>query len=204
MAIDFNIPSRGLPLTNRLVDRYNITPEDKDETKYQSYLGTPVYSPLEFLRTSGTSLDNSLNVGGSIGDNDVLLRVDTVLITVNQVKNIVKTPIAGRNGTVKEYISDGDFIIDIRGAIVSEYPLVFPRFQVDLLIELLSLQKQIPVACEFLSFFGIDKETPGVASIVVESYTVSQKLGSRNEVPFEIQAISDLPEEIVLNPNVNI
>ena len=35
------------------------------------------------------------------------------LVTINQEKNIVATPIDGRVGTIKEYISDGDFQITL-------------------------------------------------------------------------------------------
>lgn len=199
MPLEYVIPpSPVVAITDRLVPRYNFTPDpDPDSTDFRSYLGTPVYSPLEFLKTSGTSLDNSLGVGEAKGNSDVFLRVDTVLFVVSQSKNIVKTPIMGRNGTVKEYISEGDYMIDIRGVIVGQYPEIFPRDEVRLLNELLSLPKAIPVACEFLQIFGID-------SLVVEGFTIAQKLGSRNEVPFEIQALSDLAEEITLNPNDQI
>lgn len=191
---EFDIPSRVVPIINRLVPRYNFTPDPVDETTYKSYLGTPVWSPLEFLKTAGTSLDNSLNVGEANGNSEVLLRIDTALISVSQSRNIVKTPITGRKGTVKEYISDGDFMIDIRGVIISQFPMVYPREEVAIFMELLGLPKQIPVASEFLQLFGID-------SIVIDSYDIAEKLGSRNEVPFQIQALSDLAEEIILNPN---
>jgi len=191
---EYDIPSRVIPLANRLIPRYFFNEDPTEETDFRSYLGTPVYSPLEFLKTSGTSLDNSLAVGESNGNSQVLLRIDTVLIAVSQTKNIVKTPIMGRKGTIKEYISDGDFMIDIRGMIVSPYPQYFPKDEVSLLNELLSLSKAIPVACDFLQLFGIE-------SMVVEDFFISQKLGSRNEVPFEILALSDLAEEIILNSN---
>lgn len=191
---NFNLSAGIVPVTDRLLPRYFVTPEPSDETSYKSYFGTPVYSPLEFLKTSGTSLDNSRGVGEANGNSQVILRVDTVLMTVNQTRNIVKTPIAGRNGTVKEYISDGDFLIDIQGAIVSPFLNVFPKEEVSLFIELMGLPKSIPVACEFLQLFGID-------SIAVDVWDIAQKLGSRNEVPFRITALSDLAEEIILNPN---
>lgn len=197
MAREFDIPSRLIPLANRLIPRYgNFTPDPTDDPlpDHKSFLGSPVYSNLQFLKTSGTSLDNSLNVGAANGNSDIFLNVDTVLITVSQSKNIVKTPIVGRNGTIKEYISDGDYLIDIRGMIVSQYPLVYPRDEVSLLIELLNLPKQIPVASDFLNIFEI-------GSIVVEFYSIGEKLGSRNEVPFEIQAWSDNAEEIQLTSN---
>jgi hypothetical protein len=112
-------------------------------------------------------------------------------MTVELPKIIAKTQIAGRNGTVKEYISDGDFMISMRGAIVSPYLDVFPSEEVALFIELMGLPKQIPVASEFLARFSI-------FDIVVERYSIAQKLGSRNEVPFEITALSDIPLEFEL------
>lgn len=191
------VPSQVLGALNRLVPHYHIEPEPVDEVDYYSYLGTPVYSPLEFLKTSGTSADNSRGVGERDGNSDVLLRIDTALITVELPKNIVKTQIQGRNGTVKEYIGEDDFQIHITGIIVSPYPSVYPRDEVNMLTELCRLPKQIPVASEFLQFFGID-------SIVVEHFRIGQRMGSRNEVPFDVYAISDMAEELQLNPNESL
>lgn len=181
---------------NRIIPWYgDIQAEPFDEANFTSYLGTPVWSPLEFLKVSGTSLDNSRDVGAQNGNSQTLLRVDTVLITVTQTRNIVKTPIQGRNGTVKEYISEGDYEINVKGVIISPYPMVYPREEVQLLIELLSLNKQIPVANDFLQLFSID-------SIVIETKDIAQKLGSRNEVPFEFNAVSDFAEEILLSDKI--
>jgi hypothetical protein len=193
---DFNIPPRIASGVNRLLPHYIITPDPADETPYRSYLGTPVWSPLEFIGTSGTSKDNSTGVGGAIGkrEGQVWLRIDNCLMTVTQDKIITRTQVPGRRGTVKEYIGEDDFNINIRGSIVSEYPLIYPREEVSLLIEFLRLPKQLPIASEFLQLFDIH-------SFVVDSYTVAEKLGSRNEVPFEIHALSDWAEEIILNPN---
>lgn len=191
MASTFEL-SVGAQILNRIIPWYgDIQPEPADEADFMSYLGTPVWSPLEFLRVSGTSLDNSLNVGAQNGNSETFLRIDTVLMTVNQPRNIIKTPIQGRNGTVKEYISDGDFEINIKGVIISPYPMQYPKDDVQLFIELMGLPKQIPVASQFLQLFSVD-------SIVIESYNIAEKLGSRNEVPFEINAISDFAEEILL------
>jgi len=89
---DILIPNRP-ELINRLIPRYDITPEPTDDQIAQSYLGTPVYSNLEFLKVSGTSRDNSIDVNGQDNGAEVMLRVDTVIIEVMQTKNIVITPI---------------------------------------------------------------------------------------------------------------
>ena len=195
--MSFDIISRAVPLAYRLIPHYSIEPEDSDTAQFTSDLGTPVYSTLEFLKVSGTSLDNSLGVGGQ-APSEIFLRIDTVLITVTGSKNIIKTPIVGRRGTVKEYISMGDYQINVKGAIFPDQTKtsnanVYPRDRVDLLIQLLTLPKPLPIACDFLGQFDIN------FLIVDPEFTISEKVGSRNEVPFEFNAISDFPDDFELS-----
>jgi hypothetical protein len=182
---------------NQQTPRYYFEIEQSDETSYLSLLNTPVYSPLEFKKVSGTSYDNSRGVNGQQGESEVILKIDTVLFNISQTKNIVKTSIQGRDFTIKEFISDGDFNISIKGAIMSQFPLVFPLEDVNKFIELMRLKKQLPVACDFLAHFSID-------SIVVDSWSIAQRMGSRNEVPFSIEAVNEPAEELILNKNKNL
>ena len=169
-------------------------PEQSDEYIAISALGTPVYSNLEFRKVSGTSLDNSLNVGAQQNNNsEVMLRIDTVLITVTGQRNITKTDIQGRDGSLKEYISNGDYIVNVKGSIVSEFPNVYPEQDVKLLIELLRLNKSLPVASKFLDMFGISY------LVIDPEFTVSEQIGSRNEVPFEFNALSDFADDFELS-----
>lgn len=191
--IPFDIPSRVVPLAYRLIPHYHIDPEPSDENEFVSVLGTPVYSNLEFMKVSGTSLDNSIGVGLQNGNSDVFIKIDTVLFTVTGSKNIIKTPIVGRRGTVKEYVSMGDYQINVKGAIVSPYLNVYPEDEVRLLIELLELPKAIPIASKFLDMFNI------TSFVVDPEFTISEKLGSRNEVPFEFNAVSDFPDDFELS-----
>jgi Domain of unknown function (DUF6046) len=77
------------------------------------------------------------------------------------------------------------------GAIVGELPNVYPKDVVRRLINFCKIPDSIIVTSGFLGIFNINQ-------IVIESYTISEKMGSRNSVPFEIYAISDLPIEIQL------
>jgi len=200
-----NLSDRTPEIANRLIQRYNIDPEPSDEQIYQSQLGTPIYSTLEFRRVSGTSKDNSQGVNGVNGGNDIMLRIDTALMVVTQTKNIVITPIQGQQvglqgttgrkriySTVKEYISGGDYMINIRGAIISPYSNVYPSDEVSLFTELMNLPTPLPIACNFLDLFSI-------SDIVIDNFSVFEKMGSRNEVPFEINALSDEGVEFKLN-----
>lgn len=145
------------------------------ETVGVSVLGTPVYDNLT-IDTDGENL-----------------RIDTVLITVSQTKNIVKTAIQGLAGTVKEYISDGDYIIKINGIIAGE-GLEYPTDDVNTLIEILKRAEKVRVTSKFLQLFGID-------DIVIESYEMKQD-EFINMQSFEITAVSDKPIELLLNKNL--
>ena len=118
------------------------------------------------------------------------LRIDTVLFQIQRTKNIIKTAIQGKNGTVKEYTSDGDYQISIDGSIVSENPNKYPADDVKKLIKLMSIPESIGVTSEFLSYFGI-------TDVVVESYSIAQNVGFLNVQPFSIKLLSDTPIELL-------
>ena len=128
-------------------------------------------------------------------DNEIRLneiRIDTVLFTVNKTKNIVKTQVQGRNGTVKEYISDDDISISVSGVIVSPDAKQYPREDVNLLKTILDIPLPLEVTSEFLNIWG-------VSNVVVESSSFPQQKGSRNTQPFTISLISDKPIELQIN-----
>jgi len=192
MSILAPIASPLVAITDKVINRYVISPEPTDLTSFKSALGTPVYSPLELLdRRPNTGI-----VAGQLqtGNPPLLLRIDTTIITISLATNVIKTSIQGRDGTVKEYIGLEDYIIEVEGAIVSPYLNVFPEDDVKKLIDWLTRPEQVEVASDFLLLGGI-------TNIVVTDRKISQKLGSRNEVPFSFSAISDRSEEIILTTN---
>lgn len=148
-----------------------------EETR-KSYLGTPVFSDLNFP-------------GPDEGDDVVL---ETVLIDVSQRKNIITTPVSGRNGTVKEYISDGDYEVRIRGVLVTPGSTAYPYDQVRALGDRLRQPEALDVICDYLRNFDIYK-------LVVTDYSFPQNEGFQNVQAFEITCISDLPEELIEEEN---
>lgn len=70
-----------------------------------SMLGTPVFTDM-ILKTVDAPKKS--------------IQLLWVLADVNMEFNIVKTKIQGRDGSVKEYISEGDHSIKIRGALYSD------------------------------------------------------------------------------------
>ena len=121
---------------------------------------------------------------------------DTVLFNVSQSKNIVKTALQGRNGTIKEYISDGDYVIDIRAAIVSQ-GREYPEDAVRNLVGLLAIPEALEVVSPLLQLFE-------VYSIVVEDYKLLSQEGFTNTQLVEINCVSDSPIELISDDTTNI
>lgn len=158
---------------------------EKDQPLYKSsMLGTPVFSDLSIQETSYRSGDRILTTPA--------ISFETVLFNVMQRKNIVVTPVQGRNGTVKEYISDGDYQISIRGVITGpngKYPKDEEIQSVKTLFQKLIAPIALDVDSWFLAQFGI-------YSIVVSDFSFPQFEGVQSSQAFEIQAISDIPLDL--------
>lgn len=143
------------------------------ENARTSWLGTPVFSDITIKRE---------------GKPDLVL--ETVLIDVAMRKNIVTTTVQGRPGTVKEYVSDGDYEVRIRGILVEHGLNAYPLDQVRDLHEVLRRSEAIPVVADYLRFFDI-------YNLVVTSYNFAQSEGFQNIQAFELSCISDNPEELI-------
>ncbi len=179
-------PGKGIESNKE--DEYKVGELVQDDVERTSLFGTPVFSNLEIKPFSYDTLDGE-NIQIANG-----IIIDTVIFTVTQTKNIVKTPIQGRNGTVKEYVSDGDYLIEISGAIVSP-DRTYPQTEVNELIQILKAPTAIPadsLISEYLNWFDIH-------SIVIESYDFPQTEGTRNQQEFRISAVSDIPVELEID-----
>jgi hypothetical protein len=152
-----------------------------------SYFNRPVFSNLVFKARDYYNNDNELV---TTWNKDVVL--DTVLFDVGQTKNIVTTQVQGRNGTIKEYISDGDFAINIKGLLVSNTNNQFPYTQYEELLKALYCNTEIEINSWILT------ELYGIKYIVIQNFEILQEVGKQTTVPFEIQALSDIPTEIIL------
>lgn len=138
-----------------------------------SPLGTPVFSDMQ-LRGSKSA---------------AAIHLLWVLLEVNQTKNIVRTNVQGRDGSVKEYISDGDYIINIRGAFVDTFKDTYPKDVVTKMIRICQLKEPLYVTSEYLCMFNID-------AVVVDSFKFAQEEGKQNIQRFELTCSSDVPLEL--------
>ena len=172
----FIVTGAGLQaLKTQLFDVGEVNPDDPRAKA--SLMGTSVWSNLIFPAGTYETLE-----GDEIEFDEIVF--NSALLSVNQSKNIITTNVQGRNGSVKEYVSDGDFAISISGVLTGAGADIYPEIEAINIIEILKAPVSLKVESEFLNFFGIDE-------IVVTGYSMPQVSGSRNTQPFQINALSD-------------
>ncbi len=159
------------------VDIYNRMNEDPGTASWaiKGMLSTPVFSDITMESPSDPKLK---------------LTIDTVIIIISQTKNISRTTVNGRNGTVKEYFSMDDYDITITGNLGDENNSRYPTEKVSTLKKLLELPEALKLSGPFVELFEI-------FSGVVYNYKFDQKEGIQNTQFFEIKMYSDTPVELV-------
>ena len=115
---------------------------------------------------------------------------DTTLIDSSMQKNIVVTSIQGRNGTVKELISNSDYRVRMRGTLAGNGQ-EYPYEAVAKMKELAGLPAAFPVS-------GWLFEVLGISYLVVESLEFPTVAGQGNTQGFVLNCISDNVPDIQL------
>ncbi len=175
-----------IPKSVRIVNDPNFEVpqgDTPDEAVGKSQLGTPVFSNIEFLSEKYETQP------GLVTDTPNMI-FDAILANVNQPKNIIKTAIDGKDGTVKEYIGKGDYEIQISGIITGKNG-IYPADEVARLKQITDAPVAIGVASRYLNNIGVNL-------IVIEEVNWIQEAGSYSYQAFTITAISDIPQEIRL------
>lgn len=187
---------KGFGLQALKTKLYKTGEEEADTRAGVSYLGTPVFMNIEF--EPGTYTDrngNGIDYGGILTNNaaDDGFKIDTVLADVTIVKQIVKTNIQGLNGSVKEYISQNDYQVTIRGALVDPNGQKYPEDQVKQLVEYCEVPESIRIYSRFLN------DNFNIQYLAIEEVNLPQVEGTENVQLFEIKAVSDDPIELTIN-----
>jgi hypothetical protein len=171
-------------------ENFNIDPTDRqDKPLFTGLLGTPVMANLVLKGDSYIDENGVTKVFDTV-------EFDTVLLTVNQTKNINETQIQGRAGTIKEYIGLGDFQVTIN-AILTGTNGHFPIEDLTTVKNLLAAPISIKVTSWYLQLFDIDY-------IVIKSYDISQVEGAYSIQPLTINAASDNEVKIKVIPQTVI
>lgn len=120
------------------------------------------------------------------------LRIDAVNISTSRSKNIIKTSIEGRNHTVKEHISNGDFNLSVEGLIANDgYTKDYPKGRLFLLKQFLNAPYTLRVTHAILNRLGVHQ-------IVIDNYNIPSIDGVKNIQKFSFQATSDEPIELII------
>lgn len=114
--------------------------------------------------------------------------ITSALISISQAKQIVKTQIQGRDGTVKEYIGLDDYMVTVSGVLTSS-PGVAPTDAVLNLKKMLNAPIAIDVVCTFLNQLDIHQ-------LVVDHYELPQNEGGISYQTFTMNFISEIPTQL--------
>ena len=149
-----------------------------------SQLGTPVWDRVTFGKVEYIDRNGNPAVTQP-------MTFESILISVTFPRNIVKTAIQGRDGTVKEYIGEGDANITFRGVICGKNGQR-PTDEVSLLVGIVQSPVSIPVSSKYLQELGI-------YSIVFEDRSFEQQEGGYSYQTFTLNAVSDTPQELLIS-----
>ena len=123
------------------------------------------------------------------GENDTTLTLNSIQFIVSQSRNIVKTQISGRNGTIKEYNNDGDFIIRCAAKLTNTDGRLFPEDDLNSFVRIAKSESEIDVISRILNDnFRID-------TVVIEDYTVSPSTGA-SDVRLDFVMLSETPFDV--------
>ena len=164
--------STGLP-------SYEVPTITIQEAAMYSELGTPIYDIIRFKGGTVPGTDQTF---------DGLDLMDFPLISLTRSKNVLKTPVAGRPGTVKELITLGDWQVAIRGVLVASEGSLRPIKEMKSLQALADLPVVLQVESELLNTLGIN-------SLVIETIDFQPLEGFLNVQPYVLGCSSDEPVE---------
>jgi len=119
------------------------------------------------------------------------------IISLRLSKKIVKTEIAGLDGTVKERISNGDYQIVIKGIIVNENTDDYPEEEVRNLRKIIESNDAVKIKCRLTSLFNI-------TDMAIEDFDIPGEPGAMSYQAYTISGSSDRPIELILNDGVNV
>jgi hypothetical protein len=148
------------------------------------------------LDSKGINVGDAFYLGGLVFSNldfaGYEIKYNTVLFDVSMDKNVIATKLQGHDGTVKEYISDDDYMVTIKGVINGTNGF-FP----------IQAAKQLIKVCKYKGALAINSsylnEIFGIYNLVIIGYNVPQIEAGQSKFPFTITCLSDSPIELTIS-----
>lgn len=169
-----------------------------------SMLGTDLHDVVYFGEVGRSGSDSApLNKYTTLAGEEITydaIRFDDAVLNINNTRNIVKDNPQGRNGSIKQYISDGDYIITFFTRITGRWngktwersPGVYPEEELNQIMTILKATSSVPVASKILN------RVLGINEVVIENYTIRQVEGFRDMLELRINMLSDYPSILTL------
>lgn len=194
MAGEYNIIGVGVGLVTKQIYKAGIAANQAkgsgqplDKKLYNSELGTPVMTDLTVDPFNYTIDGVTYYVPG--------IKLYKMLIQTSGNKSIVKTPIQGLDGTVKEYISSGDNTVIIEGCLTGSNGR-YPYNEVNDLNKLIDAPVAFKVTSKYLQNLGID-------TLVIESFDIPMQGGYYSQQDFKLYCVTDIPVELYIVSSSN-
>ena len=169
---------------NFVKTQYFFDTPAEDDVLLTSYLGTPIFSNLEFEAITYRDFnDNEQTFDG--------FTLNICLINAVAENVIIKTQIQGANGSVKELINNGDYAVTVQGFIVTNNSNQAPVVQQTQLNQLARVCASVRVVSAFLNALG-------VYEVVVDSASFNEVEATRNMIAVSLNLTSETPIEIRL------
>lgn len=171
------------------------------------FFGTPI---MDYLAMDYDAYIN--DQGQSVPAGGIMIQ--NLTMVVKQKKNIVKTIIPGHKGTIKQFISDGDYQIDAVGLLIAppsnfsgSYTFnngnkILPKGEFKMgqrpdeemmsFIQVLKAQMEVNVYSPFLNLFDIDK-------CVIESHEFPNEKGKLDNQMIKFKMYSDEDFDVIIN-----
>ncbi|RYD57290.1 MAG: hypothetical protein EOP56_08245 [Sphingobacteriales bacterium] len=173
-----------------------ITNTDNPYKQVDAGNKAPYFNPVG----NPDDVDLEIQAGSYTGDDKKTynwpeLKLTGALINITQTKNIVTTSVAGRSGTVKEYIAMGDYAVDIVATVTAPNG----DSALDEMAALIAI-KTAPVSLKVNSAFLLKYD---IYNLVIKDFKVEQQAGRYSTQVVKISAISDTPYIIEQNVKSN-
>jgi len=153
------------------------------------------FSDQDFQQGIGVSelgtlmYDNVILTLKEEGGVETTLTLNAVRFVVSQSKNIVKTQISGRNGTIKEYNNLSDYTVRCEAVLTTPNQRLFPSSQLNDFIKIAKSETEIDVVSRILN------ENFRIDSIIIEDYAVQPNTGA-SDVTINFTMISETPFDV--------
>ena len=118
------------------------------------------------------------------------------LVTVGRSKRVVKTPLSGTNGTIKENMGLRDWEILIRGIATVDNFDIFPFTPIKKIQQIFEKRESVTILGPLFDHLRITK-------VAIERLNFPELQGVPNAQPYEIQAFSDHEGDLIMKSLTN-